>query len=85
MGFEHFYIIKVFPKFFKDRVYLSGFVDHNLSYSKLAANHSTAVTEHQIGVRLVDQLYFVTEFRYNGYFPTRQMGLGIGLEYFKGF
>ena len=85
MGWEHFYVIKILPKFFKDRVYLSGFVDHNLEFGKLAQNHSIAVTENQVGIRIIDDLYLVSELRYNGYLPSEQIGLGLGLEYFKKF
>ncbi len=85
MGFEHFYYMKIFPKLFKDRVYCSGFVDHNLEFGELSNNHSIAVTENQIGVRVVDNFYLVAELRYNGYLPTEQVGVGIGFEYLNRF
>ncbi len=85
MAFEHFYYMKILPKLFKDRLYLSGFVDHNLEYGENAANNSTAVTENQLGLRLINNLYLVAELRYNGYFPRERVGMGLGLQYLHSF
>ncbi len=42
------------------------------------------VTEHQLGVRLFDQLHVVAELRYNE-FMADDVGVGVGLEYIVPF
>jgi hypothetical protein len=84
MGFEHFYIVKIFPKFFDDRLYLSGFLDHNLEFGELSKSHSILVSENQLGFRLVNDLFLVSELRYNGYLSQDELGVGLGLEWFWG-
>ncbi len=73
---EHVYRIKLY----KDWIYLGGFADQNFVYSngKVAFKW---VTEHQLGTRIVDQLYVVVEFRINDFLESDNTGLGIGLEY----
>ena len=73
---EHVYRIKLY----KDRVYIGGFADQNFVYSngKVAFKW---VSEHQLGTRIIDQLYAVVEFRINDFLPSDNTGLGIGLEY----
>ena len=83
---EHFYRIQVFPKLFGDRVYISGFVDHNFLFGSDNRNdHNVIVTENQIGVRIVKQLYIVAEHRFYEFLKSKRQGLGIGLEYSLGF
>ncbi len=71
--------------FFEDQVYISGVADHNINNN---GKNSTWVTEHQIGMRLFDQLYAVAEYRYSSLAPSgSKSGWGIGIEYvvkFKG-
>ena len=84
---EQFYKLQVFPKYFKDRVYISGFADINFLYgSDNRKRHHPSVTETQLGVRVINQLYLVCEYRYNGFLPTKKRnGLGLGLEYLWDF
>lgn len=73
---EHVYRIKLY----KDIIYLGGFADQNFVYNngKVAFKW---VTEHQLGTRIVDQLYAVAEFRINDFLESDNTGLGLGLEY----
>jgi len=65
--------------FFDNRMYVSGFCDHNINDG---AGNSTWVTEHQIGFRLINHLYVVGEYRYSSFAPPGlQSGWGFGLEY----
>ncbi len=84
---EQFYKMKVLPKYFKDRVYISGFADINFLYgSDNPTHHNTSVTETQLGIRLYKQAYAVIEYRYNGFLPSKKRnGLGLGLEYLLNF
>ncbi|NQY79856.1 MAG: hypothetical protein HRT47_06045 [Candidatus Caenarcaniphilales bacterium] len=78
---EHFYRIQLLEKWLGDRLYLSGFLDNNLFIDSSFSDSSVTVTEHQIGFRLVNQLYAIAEVRYNGFLPDKNVGLGVGLEY----
>lgn len=80
---EQFYKMQVLPRYFKDRVYISGFADINFLYgSDNRTRHHPSVTETQLGIRLINQVYAVVEYRYNGFLPTnKRNGLGLGLEY----
>ena len=73
---EHVYRIKLY----KDRVYIGGFADQNFDYSNNKLSFKW-VSEHQLGVRLISQLYVVTEYRINDFLENDNTGLGIGLEY----
>lgn len=77
---EHVYNIDIFPSVFGNRVYLGGFADHDMNYGA-GSNQNQWVTEHQLGVRLIDWLHAVVEFKRNEYFATDRTGLGLGLEY----
>ena len=73
---EHVYKINLY----KDIVYLGGFADQNFIY----ANNKVAfkwVSEHQLGIRIINQLYAVAEYRINDFLPSNNTGLGIGIEY----
>src|SRR6185436_1204787 len=72
---EHFFALNVLPQLLGNRVYASGFADHNLG-----PDGSDWVTETQLGIRLIQQLYAVTEYRHNE-FVTDQDGLAFGAEY----
>jgi hypothetical protein len=79
---EHVYRINLFPKNFDNRVYLTGFADHNMTYlAALQGNNHYWVTEHQLGIKLISELYAVFEYRYNEYLRSRKNGFGLGLEY----
>jgi hypothetical protein len=73
----------VFRRFFFDkRMYVGGFADHNLNKD----GSSDWVTETQIGLRLAERFYAVTEFRYNSFLPSGlRSGVGVGLEYLVRF
>ena len=79
---EHFYRVQVYPKLFGDRVYISGFFDHDFRFGSDNRNdHFKLVAENQIGVRIIKQLYIVAEHRFNEYRKSKKQGVGIGLEY----
>ena len=79
---EQFYRIQIFPKFFGDRLYASGFIDHNFLFGSDNRNdHHMIVTENQIGFRIYKQLYVVAEHRFYEFLKSKRQGLGIGLEY----
>lgn len=78
---EHAYKIQIFPKRLNNRVYIAGFADQNLNWldnDKLAFEW---VSEHQLGIRLIDELYAVAEYRINTFLPDEKYGVGYGLEY----
>jgi hypothetical protein len=77
---QHVWYMKIFPKLFRERVYMSGFADHNFLIGKTPA-HNKLVAENQFGVRLWKGLYAVTELRWNGFLPKKNFGVGMGLEY----
>lgn len=84
--FEHFYRVQVLPSVFGDRVYISGFIDHNIFDSAIDGKNSLIVTEHQIGVRTYKQLYLVSEYRYNEFVrKSKRNGVAFGLEYIFNF
>ena len=75
---EHVYSIQILPKQTGQRIYISGFADQTMG-GDIARG---VISETQLGVRLVDQLHAVAEYRYFGYFPEEfRHGLGIGLQY----
>ncbi|QDT07284.1 hypothetical protein K227x_57110 [Rubripirellula lacrimiformis] len=76
---EHVFLWKVFPELLDDRVYISGFADHNINHH--GATSSTWVEETQLGVRVVDEWYLVAEQRYNGFRVGDESSLGLGIEY----
>lgn len=78
---EHTYIINLFPKSLNNRLYLAGFTDQNFKYLKNDKLGFDWVAEHQLGVRLIDELYAVSEDRINTFLPSNNYGLGYGLEY----
>lgn len=77
---EHFFRL-TFPGI-SDRLYLSGFVDQTFdidlpdTYRK-----NPIVAEVQLGFRIYDRLYAVTEFRNNDFRPSESQNLAVGVEY----
>lgn len=65
------------------RIYLAGFADHNLWFDgPEGAPRVRTVSEHQVGLRLVNRVHAVVEWRLNQYLPSDdRMGVGIGLQY----
>lgn len=78
---EHVYYWLIFPKTFEKRIYFGGFADHNMRYgSNFGSDNHVWVTEHQLGIRTIDQFFIIAEFRRNE-FLSEKNGLGLGLEY----
>lgn len=71
---EHFFQLELF----KSRVYIRGFMDHNLNWFDSATDK--IVTEHQVGIKILNGFYAVAEYRYNDYLQEKH-GVGLGLEY----
>lgn len=78
---EHVYRINIAPKKLNNRLYIGGFIDQNFSYLDNGGVVFKYVSEHQLGIRLIDQFYAVFEFRINDFLPDENYGLGYGLEY----
>lgn len=51
-------------KYFDDFLIVEGFAD--IDFNQKNEINDKIVTEHQVGIRIVDNLYYVTEFKYNG-------------------
>ncbi|MCF4101659.1 hypothetical protein L1I30_08285 [Gillisia sp. M10.2A] len=78
---EHVYNLKIFPQKLGNRLYIAGFADQNFNYKENDKVAFEWVSEHQIGLRLIDQLYAVAEYRINTFVPSNNYGWGYGLEY----
>ncbi|WP_281560058.1 hypothetical protein [Thalassomonas sp. RHCl1] len=77
---EHSFMMK-FP-YISDRLYLSGFADHIFNQdlpSTIPAN--PVVMEAQLGYRLVENFFIVSEYRINQYRRSDVNNLAIGLQY----
>ena len=74
---EHVYRINIMQQQLDNRIYLAGFGDHTFGGS----NDPAWVTEHQLGIRLVDHFYLITEFRRNEYRSSKKNSLAFGAEY----
>ncbi len=70
-----------FP-YLTDRLYLAGFIDHTFN-EDLPDNlpSDPMVGEVQLGLRLVENLYAVTEYRLNEYRRSDVNNLAVGFEY----
>lgn len=87
VSFEHFFKLNVVPSIFKDRFYISGYMDHNIDYggaTKATGDNHYIVTETQAGYRLVGGLNAVGEFRLSQY-AAKKYGAAFGLEYVVNF
>lgn len=78
---EHVYRIGIAPKKLNKRLYIGGFVDQNFEYHGQGGVSFNWVSEHQLGLRIVDELYLVLEYRINDFYPSENYGLGYGVEY----
>lgn len=75
---EHVWFIQILPKLSGNRIYVSGFADQTMG-GDIARG---VISETQLGLRIVDQLHAVAEYRYFGYFPEDiRHGVGLGLQY----
>jgi hypothetical protein len=77
---EHVYSINILPQLFNKRVYISGFADQNFVYDSNNNLKFKWITEHQLGIKVIDNFYVVAEWRLNNY-VANQRGLGYGIEY----
>ncbi|MDD9897624.1 MAG: hypothetical protein OXU45_01355, partial [Candidatus Melainabacteria bacterium] len=78
---QHVWFMKMLPATVADRLYLSGFADHNFLIGDTPA-HNKLVAENQFGYRVWKGLHLVTELRWNGYLPKGdRFGVGIGAQY----
>ncbi|NQZ09030.1 MAG: hypothetical protein HRT35_17885 [Algicola sp.] len=79
---EHVLMMK-FPSI-SNRLYLAAFLDHTFNQNLPSGMpKNPIVAEMQLGVRLVDSLYFISEFRLNQYRRSDVNNLAIGLQYKK--
>ncbi|MFT5207112.1 MAG: hypothetical protein ACI9CF_000861 [Candidatus Omnitrophota bacterium] len=74
---EHVYRMNIFPQWFDNRVYLAGFVDHAFG----GPSNPAVVSEHQVGIRLLDNWHAIAEYRRNEYRKGNEDSLGLGVEY----
>lgn len=77
---EHVYRVFPFNKKGNKTFYIAGFADHNIS-SNEGKLESNWVTEHQAGYAILPGLYAIVEYRLNTYLPSKQNGMGLGIEY----
>ena len=76
---SHSYEVR-FP-YISDRLYFSGFLDHNIDEeSQPGVRKSTIISESQLGFRLFRKVYAVAEFRRNEYRISAKNNIGIGIE-----
>ncbi|MDP7017496.1 MAG: hypothetical protein QGG36_16950 [Pirellulaceae bacterium] len=65
--------------FLNNRIYIAAFADHNINDG---GRSFSWVTEHQVGVRVIDQWHVVAEYRLKTFAPPGfKSGWGLGLEY----
>lgn len=82
---EYVYRMQIMPQMFNDRLYIGGFVDHNLDFGTPAAgNNHNIVAETQLGFRAYGNLNAIIEYRYSDYDVKRQ-GIAFGAEYVVNF
>ena len=78
---EHVYRLEILPDLLQKRIYLAGFADQNIIYVDDDKPSIKWVSEHQMGLRIFNQLFMVMEYRINDFLPSKNYGLGYGLEY----
>lgn len=77
---EHVWRV-TFP-YLSDRIYLGGFIDHTMNEDNTGeVSDNPIAAECQLGVRLYENLYAVTEFRYYEYRRSDVNNLAVGVEY----
>lgn len=72
---EHAYRIAPFSEMLDGRLYLGGFVDHNIGPG------TSVVTAHRFGIRTFGEFYLSGEYRYNGFSSSKKGGWRAGVEY----
>ena len=77
---EHVFRV-TFP-YWTDRLYLAGFIDHTFNQD-LPANlpSSPIVGEAQVGLRIIENLYAIVEYRVNQYRSSDETNVAAGIEY----
>ena len=77
---EHVFKLR-FP-YLTDRLYLAGFVDHTFNQDLgTGFPNNPIVGEVQLGFRLIENLFLITEYRINEYRRSDVNNLAIGIEY----
>lgn len=77
---EHVFKLK-FP-YLSERLYVSGFIDHTFNQDLPTDFPSNPiVAEVQLGIRLIDKMYFVSEYRVNEYRRSEVNNIATGIEY----
>lgn len=77
---EH--VFKLSFPYISERLYLAGFVDHTFNEDLPTDIPSNpVVTETQLGYRIYENFYVVTEYRVNQYRRSNVNNLAIGLQY----
>ena len=70
-----------FP-YISDRLYLGGFIDHTFNEDLASEVPSNPiVSEIQLGYRLIENVYAVSEFRINEYRRSDVNNMAVGIEY----
>ena len=77
---EH--VFRLTLPYLSERLYLAGFIDHTFG-EKLpdAVPNNPMVAEAQLGYRLLDNVFLITEYRLNQYRRSDVNNLAIGMEY----
>lgn len=77
---EHAFMLS-FP-YLSERLYLSGFIDHNFNETVAAdVPANPIVAEAQLGYRLFENFYVMTEYRLNQYRRSDVNNVAAGIEY----
>lgn len=77
---EHVFLLK-FP-YLTDRLYFSGFIDHTFNEDlPPSVPDNPVVGEAQLGLRLIENFYLITEYRVNEYRRSDVNNLAAGVEY----
>ena len=77
---EHVFAM-TFP-YISDRLYLAGFADHTFGEDLAPGMPSNPVVgEAQLGFRLIDNFYAISEYRVNQYRRSDVNNLGVGIQY----
>lgn len=76
------YSARLSPPYLDERLYVAGFADHTFNGARPpGAPSAPLVMEIQAGVRLLDQLYAVVEYRINQYRVDSESNIALGAEY----
>lgn len=76
---EH--IFRLDTPYLDRRLYLAGFADHTFNQDVPGGPNNPVILEAQAGVRLIEELYAIAEYRINQYRVDSESNLGLGAEY----